>query len=238
MIGVKDVAFPLLHLIKMGEFKGDKFYKSSFTKVIFVAYAECFLYDLPMTYDILFEKSRYGASSTTISDLISGKFEKYVVLNNAKENTMLTNEKALNDKFIKLIKKEAEGPFAFANYITTSDVFVESNFKKNERKSIFNRNILLLPMEIDQVWTLSEIMLFAGVDKDKVVGYDCRVPLNQKRYNAIRKYLVLYDKFLDDMDSEIPFTIDDIHEMRYVSEQLLDSIRVHGAKVVSDIDNK
>lgn len=238
MIGVKDVAFHLLYLIEARELDEEKLYKSSFTKVVFIAYAECFLYDLPMTYETLFNKSRYGASSTIISDLISDRFERYVLLDNAKENTMLANEKILNDKFIELIEKEIESPFTFANYIVNSDVFINSNYEKKKESSIFNREILLLPMEIDQVWTLKEIMLFAGVDKNEIEKYDCRIPLSQKRYNAIKKYLTLYDNFLDDIDSLVPFKLDEIHVMRYVSEELLNSIRVHGAKVVSDIDNK
>lgn len=231
MIGVKDVAFHLLHIIKKENIDESKLYKSSFTKVIFIAYSQCFLHELPMKYDILFLKSEYGASSSTIADLVAGRFDRNVSTDNAKENTLLSENRDLNERFHKLILRESQSPFSFAGYITNSDVFQNSGFQENKEKSIFNREMLLLPMEIDQVWTLPEIMLFAEVDKEKIEEYDHRVPLNERTYNAIGKYLNLYDKYLDNMDAEVSLTLDDIHTMRYVSEQLLDVVRTHGARI-------
>lgn len=231
MIGVKDVAFHLLHIIKEKEIDTSKLYKSSFTKVIFIAYSQCFSHDLPMKYEILFHKSEYGASSSIIGDLVSGKFERNVMIDNARESVLLSKNESLNKRFYNLIMKETQSPFSFARYIVNSDIYKASDFKNNKKKAIFNKEMLLLPMEMDQIWTLPEIMAFAEVDEKKIIEYDHRVPLSEKTYNAINKYLNLYEKWIYDNDSVAPFTIDDIHEMRYVPEQLLDAVRVHGARI-------
>ena len=227
MIGVRDLTRHLLYIAKEFEYDNKNIYKSGFEKVVFIAYIHCLKYGIKMKYDVLFYKSRYGATSDEVKELLGNRYDRYVSYDGARKLDSITDE--LNEKFAALIEAEAKNAFSMVKYIINSKVFQESEFNKltEEGMSTSKYDYKVWCRDESVIWNLSEIYLLANVE---IKGEtDLRVPLNEKEYNAMMKYMDLESKSTENKDSAVSFTFQDILTLRCLSDSIIDSVRKHGA---------
>lgn len=230
MIGVRDLTRHLLYIAKEFEYDNKNIYKSGFEKVVFIAYIYCLKYGIKMKYDVLFYKSRYGATSDEVKELLGNRYDRYdryISYDGAKKLDSITDE--LNEKFAALIEAEAKNTFSMVKYIINSEVFQESEFNKltEEGMSTSEYDYKVWCRDESVIWNLAEIYLLANVEIKEET--DLRIPLSEKEYNAMMKYLELESKWVDNKDSSVNFTFQDILTLRCLSDSIIDSVRKHGA---------
>lgn len=228
MVGIRDITKHILYLAEKEGYPENKFYKTGLEKVVFLAFAHCIYFNLKIRYDILFYKSKWGATSREVRDLFGERFGRHVSYKHSKRIEELENNEKLNEYLINLIKKEAEEPFSVSLNIINSDVFVNSKFYKLFKEGMNNQenDYKIRSKDNSIIWTLEEIFLFANVSTENID--DLRIPLKEKEFNVILKYLKLKEMFPRDDKYEICFTFDEILTLRSISDSIIESAEVNG----------
>lgn len=231
MLGIRELTSHLLFIAEREGCDNERIYKSGFEKIVFLALGYCYKHKIKVRYDMLFLKTDYGATSEDVKRLLSDDYGSKIKYNNAKEVKMLSEHEVLDNLFASMIKNEENNIFTATPYITNTDVFRESNYKEHymEYKKMFN--YLIIPRDVEMIWSLAEILQVVEAELDS--DFDYRVPLKEDEYNAITRYMALKGiTGINDKIAEFPFTMRDIQTLRYMSDTIIESVELHGAYLI------
>src|SRR5699024_688119 len=171
-LGIKELTY---HLLALAEEKLHKIPTLDFEKVVFLALAECHNHQIQVNYDMLFFKSKSGATSDNVQRLLGDVFDLYISFERAKKHDKLTQHKELNITFEKLLINHEN----LETVIKESSVFQKSAYNQLKTPHIeekFGRAIL----DRDFIWTLKEIVSVVADELPK--NLNTRIPLPEVTY--------------------------------------------------------
>lgn len=229
MIGVRDLTRHILYIAKKEGYEESKFYKTGLEKVVFMAFCYLLKNDVQIRYDILFYKSHYGATSNEVRDIFGERYGRHISYEAAKRIENIDYDGEINQKIVDMVKLEANNTFSVVPYIVNSHTFKESEYNKLKEEGMSNDEYDYKVWCRDEsvIWTLAEIYLLANVNvKDDT---DLRIPLKEKEYNAMMKYIKLRRMCSNDEKSELSFTFDEILTLRCMSDSIIESVQKNGA---------
>lgn len=233
MIGVRDIARHLLHVAEREGHLESKFKQASFEKLVFITLAYCLNYGIKVRYDIIFEKTSYGATSYDVKRIIGNDKLIKISFEGSKRCHQLEEIEELNDKLVNLVEVESKSPFSTVLYIVNSDAFVNSEYSELINKGMNNMDYKYKVMCRDRsvIWTLEDIYLFSGVEIKEDI--DLKIPLSSREYDAVSKYISLKNKTSLDIKGRELFTFDEIMTLRCISDSIIESVEVNGAYIVN-----
>lgn len=219
-LGILDLAKHMLYLAETHNIDCFKIYRTDFERAVFITSIYCIQHDINIRHDILFEKTKYGASCPALSQEFSkaGYFGRNISYRIAKKSETLLKYNNLTEFVVNLLKKTQETPFLLVPYIINSPVY-KMTYKKPKKNLYY--------YEYEQIWTLSEIYQFAGKKPSSID--DIRIPLSRKEYEAISKYLILAEDIFEKKGLTQPFTYEEIKVIREIPYSIIEACEYHGA---------
>lgn len=224
MIGMRDLTRHILYIAKKEGHKENQFFKGGLEKVVFMSFIYCLKYKINIRYDVLFHKTKLGATSDEVRRIFGDRYGRYISFEAARKINHIDYESELNKKLIDLVELESNKTFSLISDITNSEVFLNSEFYKTIDKKKED-DFFIAGRDNSVIWTFEEICKMAGVENNG--GF--RIPLKSEEYYAVKKYIKAKELWMHDTQSQQGFTFDEIMNLRYISDSILNSVEVNGA---------
>lgn len=231
MYGVHELLLHIMYVNKREGLPSLKYYGAD--KVVFFVLAFCYRYGHDIQYDMMFEKSAYGA---TCQRLVKSKykniFERGLNLDYALPIDVLEQDENVDKMIVHLIKVANQDFNTLPIVIRGSEPYLRD---KGMIESITNNDSYT---KFYPYWTKGEIVeLLSSLkddqeDKGKHVVIDNRIALNKRTYLVMEKFLRLNGRKATES-----FTREEIMTLHGLPYHLIRSIDENGCYHNEKLDN-
>lgn len=203
----------MIYLARREDVDGIKV--SFLDKIVLCAMSYIYKSGYDIRYDMLFQKTSYGASNkdiwydtkTTIGNNIDREQGKVV--------SAFEDDKALDKILVRILQVYDNDFITLVHMIKNSEPYKRDEDEVEKAVSLGRSTF--------PYWTKAEIIEL--VDSDNTSKIDNRIPVNEDQYKVMLKYLQL--SIIND-DLKLPFSYKEISTLYSMPRHLIESIEVNG----------